>query len=124
LRYASKSKISHNFVFFQDSGAALSDLQYAYGRWLYVTAQVGVRYREPYQARASYISWSLMIGKNLIKLAQEDGHSIETMLRKYTAWTKGATEADIAVIKQAMETSPEPPKRDLKRIPTRPSFCQ
>jgi hypothetical protein len=29
-----------------------------------------------------------MIGKNIIKLAQEDGHSIETMLRQYAAWTK------------------------------------
>ncbi|WP_129646146.1 hypothetical protein [Peristeroidobacter agariperforans] len=54
-----------------------------------------------------------MIGKNIIKLAQEDGHSIETMLRNYAAWTKGATEADIAVIKRAMEASPKPPAHDL-----------
>jgi integrase len=107
--YARAGRINHYFVFFQDSGAPLADLSYAYNRWLYVTEQAGVRYREPYQARASYISWSLMIGKNIIKLAQEDGHSIETMLRKYAAWTKGATEADISVIKQAMETSPIPP---------------
>lgn len=57
---------------------------------------MGARYREPYQARSSYISWSLMIGKNIIKLAQEDGHSIETMLRKCAAWRLGPPQLETA----------------------------
>lgn len=65
----------------------------------------GARYREPYNARHSFISWSLMINKNLLKLAQEDGHSVQTMLTTYAAWT-GATEGDITLIKQAMELAP------------------
>lgn len=48
-----------------------------------------VRYREPYHARASYISRSLMIGKNIINLAQEDDHSIETMLREVRRANEG-----------------------------------
>jgi hypothetical protein len=54
-------------------------------------------------------SWSLMINKNILKLAQEDGHSVQTMLNTYAAWTKGATQSDVERIKQAMEHSPEPP---------------
>jgi hypothetical protein len=66
----------------------------------------GVRYREPYNARHSFTSWSLMISKNLLKLAQEDGHSVQTMRTTYAAWIKGATAGDITLIKQAMERAP------------------
>lgn len=51
-----------------------------------------------------------MTGKNILKLAEEDGHSVQTMLSTYAAWTKGATEADVETIKAAMERSP----RDLR----------
>jgi hypothetical protein len=51
-----------------------------------------IRYREPYNARHSSISWSLMMGKNLLKLAKEDGHGVQTMLARYAAWIEGATE--------------------------------
>jgi hypothetical protein len=63
-----------------------------------------------------------MIGKNLIKLTQEDGDSIETMLRKNAAWTKGATESDIEVINEAMKTSPKPLPMP-PRPSVRPTFC-
>lgn len=49
-----------------------------------------------------------MINKNLLKLAQEDGHSVQTMLRTYAAWIKGATEEDIQRIQQAMAQAPAP----------------
>jgi hypothetical protein len=54
--YARDGKIDHYFEFCQHTGAPLTDFQYAYGRGLYVTERVGMRYREPYQARDSYIS--------------------------------------------------------------------
>jgi hypothetical protein len=35
-----------------------------------------------------------------------DGHSIETMLRVYAAWTQSATEADLALIERARLATP------------------
>jgi len=50
-----------------------------------------VRYREPYNnARHSYISWCLMIGKNILLVAKEDGHSAQTMLSTLATWIEGA----------------------------------
>jgi hypothetical protein len=47
-----------------------------------------------------------MLGKNLLWVAEQRGHSVEVMLRMYAAWLEGATEADINAIKQAMERRP------------------
>jgi hypothetical protein len=46
-----------------------------------------------------------MLGKNLLRVAKQHGHSVEVMLRMYAAWLEGATECDHA-IKQAMENRP------------------
>jgi integrase len=59
-----------------------------------------VRYREPYNARHSSVSWNLMIGKNPLWVAKQHGHSVQTMLEVYAAWTEGAKEADIEAIRQ------------------------
>lgn len=53
---------------------------------MYVLEVTVVRYREQYNAGHSFISWSLMINQNLLKLAHEDGHSVQTMLTTYAAW--------------------------------------
>ncbi len=37
-----------------------------------------------------------MLGKNLLWVAKQHGHSVEVMLRMYAAWLEGATEADIS----------------------------
>lgn len=108
-RLVESGAIHHEFVFFQQGGQPLVNLSYPYERWRYVLEHTDFRYREPYNARHSFISWSLMIDKNILKLAQEDGHSVQTMLTTYAAWTKGATQSDVERIKQAMELSPEPP---------------
>jgi hypothetical protein len=47
-----------------------------------------------------------MLGKNLLWVAKQHGHSVEVMLRMYAAWLDGATESDIHAIKQAMERRP------------------
>ena len=73
-----------------------------------MVSKAQVRYREPYNARHSWISWRLMVGTNVLLVAKEDGHSIQTMLSTYARWTEGATEADVATIKRAMEHSPDP----------------
>ena len=47
-----------------------------------------------------------MLGKNLLWVAKQHGHSVEVMLRMYAAWLEGATDSDIHAIKKAMEKTP------------------
>jgi hypothetical protein len=70
-----------------------------------------VRYREPYNARHSSVSWNLMVGKNPLWVAKQHGHSVQTMFEVYAAWTEGAKEADVEAIRQAMQSSPRMPAR-------------
>ena len=65
-----------------------------------------VRYRDPYSARHSCVSWNLMAGKNILWVAKQHGHSVSTLLTTYAAWTEGATDADVEAIKRAMEQRP------------------
>ena len=67
---------------------------------------LNIRRRGPYHARHSSVTWQLMLGKNLLWVAKQHGHSVEVMLRMYAAWLDGATAADIQAIKQAMERRP------------------
>lgn len=113
-------KISHDLVFFDEDGAPIINLSYPYRRWGYVLQSRKVRYREPYNARHSCISWRLMVGHNVMLVAEEDGHSVATMLKTYAAWTKGATEVDVKIIKRAMTRSPLPPS--LAPSPGSPRF--
>ena len=102
-QYASADKIKHDFVFFRDDGKPMRNLKYAYMRWRYVIENLKVRYREPYNARHSCVSWHLMIGKNLLWCARQHGHSVQVMLGMYGAWIEGSTDDDIATIKRSME---------------------
>jgi integrase len=99
-------KIDHDYVFVQSSGAPLTNLQYPQSRWRRTLGALRLRYRRPYTARHSSVSWNLMIGKNPLWVAKQHGHSIETMLRVYAAWADGAVEADIAAIKRSMKQRP------------------
>ena len=40
--------------------------------------------------------------KNPLRVAQQHGHSISTMLRVYAAWAQGMVESDIEAIRRAM----------------------
>jgi hypothetical protein len=46
-----------------------------------------------------------MAGKNPLWVAKQHGHSMQTMLEVYAAWTEGAGETDVAAIKRAMEST-------------------
>jgi hypothetical protein len=61
------------------------------------------------------VTWQLMLGKNLLWVAKQHGHSVEVMLRMYAAWLEGATAADIQAIKQALERTPQKSLRDFCR---------
>jgi hypothetical protein len=84
----------------------IRNLKYVYMRWRYVIEDKKIRYREPYNARHSCVSWNLMLGKNLMWCARQHGHSVQVMLTMYGAWIEGSTDEDIAAIKRSMEAGP------------------
>jgi len=101
--YVAAGKIHHEHLFFLEDGRPISDPEITRWRWSESIKALGVRRRGPYHARHSSVTWQLMLGKNLLWVAKQHGHSVEVMLRMYAAWLDGATEADIHAIKQAME---------------------
>ena len=100
-------KVDHSYVFFTANGEPFQTTFLPYNRWREVMdATPDVPYRKPYNSRHSYISWRLMAGHNRLLVAQEDGHSVETMERTYAAWTKGAKPEDVELIKSALAARP------------------
>jgi integrase len=106
-RYVQEGRISHDDLFFLENGAPIRDLNVPYDHWVWTLMKtVQVRYREPYNARHSFVSWNLMIGKNLLWVSKQHGHSVQTMLSTYAAWVEGAKDEDIEAIKRAMNARP------------------
>jgi integrase len=106
-RMVAAGKVDHSYVFFTADGEPFQTTFLPYNRWREVMdATPDVPYRKPYNSRHSFISWRLMKGDNPLLVAQEDGHSVETMLRIYAAWIKGAQPQDIERIKEAMARRP------------------
>ncbi len=104
--YVSAGKIHHEHLFFLEDGRSISDPEITRWRWSESIKALNIRPRGPYHARHSSVTWQLMLGKNLLWVAKQHGHSVEVMLRMYAAWLDGATAADIQAIKQAMEKRP------------------
>jgi hypothetical protein len=95
--------IDHDHLFFTADGAVIRHLKYVARRWGHSLRRLSdIRYRRPYNARHSSVSWNLMIGKSPLWVSKQHGHGPETMFRAYTAWTEGAPESEIALIKTAM----------------------
>jgi flavorubredoxin len=44
--------------------------------------------------------------EKLLWIAEQHGHSVAVMLKDYAAWTKGAKDSDVAVIRAAMQAAP------------------
>src|ERR1039458_2799954 len=82
-RMGAAGKIGHDRVFFTEGGEPFATVFLPYHRWREVMETLSVRYRKPYNARHTY-------------------HSVETMLRTYAGWIKGAKPEDIERIKRAM----------------------
>jgi len=103
----SGGKIEHDYLFFKENGEPIRNLQYAHSRWRRTLLRLpGIRYRKPYCARHSSVSWNLMTGHSALWVAKQHGHSIATMLRAYAAWTEGSMESDLDVIRAAMVSAP------------------
>lgn len=105
-RFQHEGRIHHEYLFFKESGEPIRNLLYPYVRWRQTLLRLRtIRYRKPYCARHSSVSWNLMRGKSPLWVAKQHGHTITTMLKAYAAWTEGATDCDIRGIWRAM-TSP------------------
>jgi integrase len=105
-RLVAAGKIDHDHLFFLESGEPIRNLNYPQQRWRKTLLSLKVRYRRPYTARHSSVSWNLMVGKNALWVAKQHGHSIATMLRAYAAWAEGAVETDSDAIKRSMNLTP------------------
>jgi hypothetical protein len=104
--YVAAGKIRHQHLFFLEDGRPVSDPEITRWRWSESIKALHIRRRGPYHARHSSVTWQLMLGKNLLWVAKQHGHSVEVMLRMYVSWLDGATDSDIHAIKQAMERRP------------------
>ncbi|MEJ1962966.1 MAG: tyrosine-type recombinase/integrase [Gammaproteobacteria bacterium] len=96
-----RGRIHHEHLFFHANGLLIQRLCEVHRRWQTTLRRLAIRYRKPYAARHTSVSWNLMIGRNPLLVAQQHGHRILTMLTVYAAWTEGSTEADIRSIRRA-----------------------
>lgn len=96
-----EGKLDHEHIFFREDGQPFHDLQVQWKRWRRTQASLRMRERDPYSARHSSVSWNLMMGKNLLWVAEQHGHSAAVMLKTYAKWMRGATEEDIEGIRRA-----------------------
>jgi hypothetical protein len=92
----------HAHLFVTDDGGPIPDVKYPYGRWERTLKRLRIRYRRPYVARHTSVSWNLMMGRNPLLIAKEHSHRILTMLTVYAAWTEGAVEAAFWAIHDAL----------------------
>jgi len=98
--------ISHDSLFFTGAGAPIRNLWVTGRRWKRTLTQLPIRYRRPYVARHTSVSWNLMIGKKPQHVAKQHGHSGRTMWAKYAAWVEGAEPGECNVIRRARRCAP------------------
>lgn len=67
--------IEHDHLFFTADGRVIRHLQYVARRWRHSLSRLSdIRYRRPYNARHSSVSWNLMIGKSPLWVSKQHGH--------------------------------------------------
>jgi integrase len=116
----SQGRIDHDAIFFKHDFRPIPHAKYSFERWYNTLKRLPLRYRKPYTAPHTSVSWNLMLGKNSLWVAKQRGHRIATMLSVYAAWVDGARECDIAAIRRAMGYDPKVTLR-CPRIGPRPS---
>jgi hypothetical protein len=97
----SRGRIDRDQLFFSAKGP-IRTLAHLTKCWRKSSLRLGLRYRRPYCARHTSLSWNLMSGKNPLPVSAQHGHSLTTMFRTYAACVRGATETDVAMIQSAM----------------------
>jgi integrase len=101
--------LKHGRIFTIENGEPFHDLQRPWNRWQFTLKRLGIRYREPYQARHTSVTWNLMIGKNPLWVAEMHGHSVAVMLKTYAKWLKGTSAEEIATLERAMGFATDSP---------------
>jgi len=101
-RLGAAGRVRHDHVFFRETGETFRNLQIQARRWRLTLGSLTLRYRRPYVARHSSVSWNLMIGKNPLWVAKQHGHSLSTMLRVYAAWAEDMVESDVEAIRRSI----------------------
>jgi len=97
-----EGRIHHDALFFTHDFQPIPDAKYPFERWHTTLKRLPLRYRKPYTARHTSVSWNLMLGKIPLWVAKQHGHRVATMHSVYAAWVEGARECDIAAIRRAM----------------------
>ena len=69
-------------LFETDDGGPISDVKSPYGRWERTLKRLRIRYRRPYVARHTSVSWNLMMGRNPLLIAKEHGHRLHRVPQK------------------------------------------
>lgn len=95
----------HEALFFTDTGAPIRGLAVICKRWMRTLSRLPIRYRCPYVARHTSVSWNLMIGEPPLWVAKQHGHSPITMLTVYAAWVKDGQPHDVTAIRRAMSST-------------------
>ena len=107
-RLVTQGLVDHPYLFFLDDGKPIADPEVTRWRWNESLAKLPhIQHRGGYHARHSSVTWRLMINDNLLKTAQEHGHSVQVMLDMYAKWMIGATAADLDAIRQARQSRPQ-----------------
>jgi len=116
-RLARAGRVTHQYLFFHPNGDPIRKLATVYRRWRQTLQRLAIRYRKPYAARHSSVSWDLMLGRNPLFVAQQHGHHILTMLTVYAAWTEGSLEADVSALRRAMRAPALAARNYMPRSP-------
>ena len=95
-------RIDHEHLFFTATGAPIRRLHVPFSHWRGTLRRLPIRYRKPYVARHSSVSWDPMIGRNPLWVAKQHGHSLLTMLRVLRRLDADALETDAAAIRETM----------------------
>jgi integrase len=109
--------VQHDHLFFTEAGHPIKHLGYCYWRWQRTLKRLPIRYRKPYMARHTSVSWNLMLGRNPLLVGKEHGHRPTTMLTVYAAWAEGAAESDSQAILEARERTRRPRVRQISINP-------
>ncbi len=105
--------LRHDYLFVTELGQPLHAIHDTSARWRRTLRRLSIRYRRPYTARHSSVSWDLMLGRNPLWVAKQHGHSLLTMLRVYAAWAEGMLESQVTAIRKAMGVF-EVPEREAR----------
>lgn len=101
-RLVHAGRIDHNALFVHANGRPIENLSKVYDHWRRTLTRLPIRYRKPYAARHSCVSWNLMIGGNPLFVSKQHGHSVITMLTTYAAWLESPLPTDVRAIRAAM----------------------